>query len=56
MTFPDTIPAWLTDTPSTADVAALLREIPRLDAPDAEVEAWMPRRDAILAEINGGRA
>jgi len=43
-----------TDRPTTAEVAALLREIPRLDAPDHEVEAWMARRDAILAEIAAG--
>jgi len=43
-----------TDRPTTAEVAALLRELPRLDAPDAEVEAWAARRDAILAEIAAG--
>jgi len=43
-----------TDRPTTAEVAALLQEIPRLDAPDAEVEAWIARRDAILAEIAAG--
>jgi len=54
MTFPDTIPAWLTDTPSTAEVAALLREIPTRDTPVDVTEAWMARRDAILAEIAAG--
>jgi len=44
----------ITDRPTTAEVAALLREIPRLDAPDAEVGAWMARRDAILADIAAG--
>ncbi len=43
-----------TDRPTTAEVAGLLREIPRLDAPDAEVEAWMARRDVIMAEIAAG--
>jgi len=42
------------DRPTTAEVAALLREIPRLDAPDAEVQEWIARRDAILAEIAAG--
>ena len=54
MTFPDTIPAWMGDTPSTAEVAALLREIPTRDTPDDVTEAWIARRDAILALIAAG--
>ncbi len=54
MTFPDTVPAWMSDTPSTAEVAALLREIPTRDTPDDVTEAWIARRDAILALIAAG--
>ncbi len=53
MTFPDTIPA-MGDTPSTAEVAALLRAIPTRDTPDDVTEAWAARRDAIMAEIAAG--
>ncbi len=51
-TVPDTIPA--TDRPTTAEVAALLREIPTRDTPDDLTDAWIARRDAILALIAAG--
>ncbi len=43
-----------TDRPTAAEVAALLREIPTRDTPDDVIEAWIARRDAILAEIAAG--
>ena len=44
----------ITDRPTTAEVGALLREIPTRDTPHDVTEAWIARRDAILAEIAAG--
>ena len=49
-----TVPAWMSGAPSTAEVAALLREIPTRDTLGDVTEAWIARRDAILALIAAG--
>ena len=45
-----------TRTPSAAEITALLRSMPDVDAPPAEHTAWLARKAELLAAVEAAEA